>query len=389
MANFSELKTVIAICREARVPLMIWGTHGQGKSTAVKDAAVDMEIKVVDFRLSTCEAIDLRGFPDKSPDGLSTRFLPPDELPRSGEGILFLDEINRVPDPSVLNAAMTLILDRQLGTYRLPDGYSIVAAGNFEDQDYAVTELDPAFLSRFCQISMKNARGSFQQWKEWCTANHPDVGGLISAFCASNLHYFGPKLTAPKLKIYPCPRSWELAARLLSACRRMKPSKNVSIDVLAGVIGREAAMSLWEFKPVIDPTVLLREGVASQKSLLDLMTREELCNLVWGVAAYSEHHLEETSIVDAVCDFLKYLTRRNREFALAFANEMLSQMESKRNGLSVYRRAALLCNPTLAKLFLKAAAAQGEKHEFLAKLQSEQQLATELAKSASFEQLAS
>ena len=96
MANFSELKTVIAICREARVPLMIWGTHGQGKSTAVKDAAVDMEIKVVDFRLSTCEAIDLRGFPDKSPDGLSTRFLPPDELPRSGEGILFLDEINRV-----------------------------------------------------------------------------------------------------------------------------------------------------------------------------------------------------------------------------------------------------------------------------------------------------
>lgn len=388
MSSFTDLKKVISVCREASVPLMIWGTHGQGKSTAVKDAAVDMGIDVVDFRLSTCEAVDLRGFPDKSPDGISTRFLPPDELPRSGEGILFLDEINRVPDPSVLNAAMTLILDRRLGTYRLPDGYSIVAAGNYEDQDYAVTELDPAFLSRFCQVKLKNAKSSFQQWKKWCTTNYPDVGGLIGEFCASNLDYFGPKVAAPQLKIYPCPRSWELAARLLSACWRMKPSKNVMIDVLAGVIGREAAISLSEFKQVIDPTVLLSEGVASQKDLLDRMTREELCNLVWGVASHSEHQITETSIVNTVCDFLKYLTVRNREFALAFATEMLSHRASEKNGLTVCRRAALLSNPTLAKLFLNAAEAHGEKHEFLAKLQSEQLIANELAKAASLEQFA-
>jgi hypothetical protein len=252
-----------------------------------------------------------------------------------------------------------------------------------------VTELDPAFLSRFCQISLRGARANFNQWKQWCRETYPDVGNLITDFCASNLDYFSPKPMNNTIKVHPCPRSWELAARLFAACDKLKASKECRIEILSGVIGKEAALNLIEFQPVLLPSVLLKEGVQACKSLLDPMTREQLCNLLWGVASYSANHLEEQTVIDVVCDFLKYLTKRNREFALAFATEMLSHRQSDENGLTVYRRATLLCNPKIANLFLTASKDKGENHEFLERLQSEQELASELARIASIQNRAS
>ena len=55
-------------------------------------------------------------------------FVPPALLPKKGKGVLLLDEFPQAP-PAVQAVAYQLVLDRRLGEYTLPDGWSIVAAG--------------------------------------------------------------------------------------------------------------------------------------------------------------------------------------------------------------------------------------------------------------------
>ena len=107
--------------------LMIWGAPGIGKSSIVQSIADKNNLTLIDLRISQLAPTDLRGIPVPSDDSAS--WLPPDFLPTSGKGILFLDEINMAP-PAVQGIAQQLILDRKVGSYKVPDGWFIWSAGN-------------------------------------------------------------------------------------------------------------------------------------------------------------------------------------------------------------------------------------------------------------------
>ena len=78
---------------------MIWGAPGIGKSSIVSSAADKAGIDFIDLRLSQLAPTDLRGLPvpvhpeDDKKQGTS-KWYPPEFLPREGKGILFLDELN-------------------------------------------------------------------------------------------------------------------------------------------------------------------------------------------------------------------------------------------------------------------------------------------------------
>ena len=91
--------------------LMIWGAPGIGKSSIVQSIADKNNLTLIDLRISQLAPTDLRGIPVPSDDSAS--WLPPDFLPTSGKGILFLDEINMAP-PAVQGIAQRLILDRKV-----------------------------------------------------------------------------------------------------------------------------------------------------------------------------------------------------------------------------------------------------------------------------------
>ena len=110
---------------------MLWGTRGVGKSSIVRQVAAHFGVPLVDLRLTTLEPVDLRGaiFADERLG--QTVWFPPEFLPRPEQpaGILFLDELTAA-DQRLQISAYSLILDRRVGNYRLPDGWQIVAAGN-------------------------------------------------------------------------------------------------------------------------------------------------------------------------------------------------------------------------------------------------------------------
>ena len=77
--------------------------------------------------------------------------------------VLFLDEMNSAA-PSVQAAAYQLVLNKKVGTYTLPKGVGIVAAGN-RMSDKGVTYRMPSPLAnRFVHIEL---RVDFEDWQKW------------------------------------------------------------------------------------------------------------------------------------------------------------------------------------------------------------------------------
>ena len=109
---------------------MLWGTRGVGKSSVVRQVAAHFGVPLVDLRLTTIEPVDLRGAIYADEVLAKTVWFPPEFLPTADQpqGILFLDELTAA-DQRLQISAYSLILDRKVGNYRLPDGWQIVAAG--------------------------------------------------------------------------------------------------------------------------------------------------------------------------------------------------------------------------------------------------------------------
>jgi hypothetical protein len=168
---------------------------------------------------------------------------PPAELPTNPEStaIIFLDELNSAP-PAVQAAAYQLILNRRVGTYKLPDGVDLVAAGNREG-DRGVTYRMPAPLAnRFIHLEMKV---DFDDWFDWATANriHKDVAGFLQ-FSKKDLYDFDPKSNS---RSFATPRSWTFVSDLLADD---DGDENTLADLISGGVGEGLAIKFMAHRKV-------------------------------------------------------------------------------------------------------------------------------------------
>ena len=228
---------------QTRRPTFLWGPPGIGKSDIVKQIGVDAGREVVDVRLALWEPTDIKGIPYYNADQGKMVWAPPAELPTDPEStaIIFLDELNSAP-PAVQAAAYQLILNRRVGTYELPKGVDVVAAGNREG-DRGVTYRMPAPLAnRFIHLEMKI---DFDDFQEWAVMNsvHPEVVGNVG-FAKQDLYDFDPKSPS---KAFATPRSWVFVSDLLK-------DDDCDIDTLhnliAGAVGDGLAVKFMAHRKI-------------------------------------------------------------------------------------------------------------------------------------------
>jgi hypothetical protein len=110
------------------------------------------------------------GLPNKDEETGKTVFMPPYWFPVDGQPIvLFLDEINRAR-PEILQTVMDLVLNRKLAGRELPEGSRIIAAGN-NGEEYQLTDLDPALVSRF---NIYEFKPTVEEWLSWAASQRLD-----------------------------------------------------------------------------------------------------------------------------------------------------------------------------------------------------------------------
>jgi len=261
-------------------------------------------------------------------------------LKKSNSGILFLDELNRAED-DVLQAAFQLVLDRRIGTYVLPSGWSMVVAGNYPEGYNTNNFNDAAFLDRFCHLNIDANNDQYvEDWVTYMT-KYEDATKILQFIGANIEHLTGSVEGQLDFSIQPSPRSWEFIARVDEVAEKY-PADVVQL-VRAGLIGHTLALQYEEFSCRVFPKQIINDGVKVLKSI-DL-TRNEMNGLVWGVAASAKDASQlNDKQRENVLDFWMHIANSvERDLAVTFGVQLMKN-ECGEIG------AAVVANPHLSKL---------------------------------------
>ena len=228
-----------------RVPLHIWGACGVGKSQIVSQVAGDLGFDFLDVRAVQLDPVDLRGLPRINVD--QTEWVPPKFLPKSGKGILFLDELTSAPQMTQAGCYQ-LVLDRKLGEYALPEGWVVIAAGNPASERGVHFAMPRPLRNRFVHLELE---ADLDDWCKWAiTAGvRPEIVAFLR-FKQDLLHCAD---TTSDANAWPTPRSWEMASNVLSGIARRQKTVFLSgasefeSQLLDGTVGAAATNELLAF----------------------------------------------------------------------------------------------------------------------------------------------
>lgn len=179
--NFKEiLKDAI----RTNTKIIITGKSGYGKSEMVQEVAKELNLELVDFRLSEILPEDLVGLPKTKDDFYE--YVPPRwlyEIVNHPEKkyLLFLDEITQ-GTPEVLNICYK-IFDKvtKVGNYELPNVY-VVGATNYKDESNYINELPIPLKNRACMLELDHNPKIYVDYlikKYSLSTDHKNILGYI------------------------------------------------------------------------------------------------------------------------------------------------------------------------------------------------------------------
>ena len=166
-----------------RLPLLIKGAPGTGKTDIVTWAASASKAELIVMHPVVSDPTDAKGLPCHVKIGNKDRavFLPYGELLALMEAeeltVCFLDDLGQAA--AVVQAAfMHLLLAREINGKKIADCVTFVGATNRREDKAAVTGILEPVKSRFCSIVELEA--NLEDWCEWALKH--DVPPVLVAF---------------------------------------------------------------------------------------------------------------------------------------------------------------------------------------------------------------
>jgi hypothetical protein len=279
--DFATFLNVAPHILNSRLPVLIRGRHGVGKSEVVYMIAEQRGMPVVERRASQMTEGDLLGLPDTADTAINgrkcTTWNAPDWLVTACEQpvVLFLDEVDRAT-VEVRQGLFELTDSRKINGWNLHPDTLIIAAvnGGEHGAQYQVGEMDPAELDRWTVFDVEPTD---EDWLKWANGR---VNTIIWDFINQNRQHLEHKSDFEPNKVYPSRRSWvrfndsAAPANVLGE----EGDRNLLFNLATAFLGFEAAVSLKDFV----------ENYAWQVSIQDILGRGEIDKTTkWGINDHS------------------------------------------------------------------------------------------------------
>jgi hypothetical protein len=262
---------------------MLWGTRGVGKSSIVRQVAQHFGVPLIDLRLTPIEPVDIRGAIYANEQLAKTVWFPPEFLPAADEkeGILFLDELTAA-DQRLQISAYSLILDRRVGHYQLPEGWQVVAAGNASFHGAVCHDMGTALADRMFHFHVQTVIEAFLDY-----AVEKDCAPEVMAYLKvrpDKLDDTQVQLSNDHL-IGASPRGWEDVSNVLKS----NMSEHAKRIFVQGRIGAANAAEFFgvlrEIQSSVDVIRLLAARPGKETAALLPKTLDGLYGMTYGLLA--------------------------------------------------------------------------------------------------------
>jgi len=193
-----------------------------------------------------------------------TLMAAPDWVPQKpGPSILLLDDWNRA-SIRIIKGIMQLLQDYGMVSWQCPPGCNIVLTGNPDEQDYLVTTLDNAILTRIRHVTLKH---DATEWAVWARSKNLDER-LISYILYKKEDMIGRERTNP--------RTLAQFARWLRGIKRIENEKKrvqTYADALLDeeTVGSFMVFATREMEMVLEPEDILEGKQHCMQHVIDLI----------------------------------------------------------------------------------------------------------------------
>lgn len=299
-----NLMKLLAATIAARLPVMITGAPGVGKSGIVLQACGEAGADVVIMHPVVSDPTDARGLAWADQGAEEAKFLPYGDLAKLMRAerltACFIDDLGQAT-PAVQASFMQLILAREINGKRISDNVVFVAATNRRTDRAGVSGILEPVKSRFATIVELEANA--EDWCDWAVNNgiEPEVVAYLR-LQPESLHDFQP---TADMTNSPCPRTWERVSQLLA----LHMPAAIETPAIHGAIGVGegakfiAFLTMYRDMPSIDDILLDPKGAAVPKDSGPLWA------VASGLATYANAENFER--------VLQYAERLPQEFGIA------------------------------------------------------------------------
>ena len=277
--DYENVLAALGVCISARIPALLWGDPGSGKTSVVESAA-RLGWHVETLIISHYEPSDLAGLPLLHDGQVS--LAPPAWAKRlaahDGPSIAFFDEFSTA-SPALQAAALRPLTHYQVGDLQLPETVSFVAAANPADIAAAGWELAAPTASRFVHLDWGLPLEVYSEclvsgaWPELPVGPPPaeyqerlnGQRALIAGFLNRRSAQLSaiPKDAIDRGRAFPTPRTWDYAGRLSAWAIAGGASRKVTALLVAGCVGNAVAHEFLRYSAELDlpdPELVLDGG---------------------------------------------------------------------------------------------------------------------------------
>lgn len=240
----SDLKTLLSSTIAARLPVLIIGAPGIGKSDCVMQAAKESGCDIIVSHPVVSDPTDAKGLPWPDAANGEAKFLPFGDLAyilkSTSPLVVLLDDLGQSP-PAVQASWMMPILARKTHSgHPIPDHVCFISCSNRRQDRAGVSGILEPVKSRFAAIVELEAH--IDDWCTWAFTTDYVPAELV-AFLRNKpdlLHDFKP---SAEITNTPSPRTWANLAKL----QKLGLPENIQFTAFAGAVGEGAATEYSTF----------------------------------------------------------------------------------------------------------------------------------------------